>query len=103
MTEKISPGIEMVINGAEVGVAQRAYHPVKVMTNRGSIFFRHYKVPGTHAGAVWLNGAGGGWASPAKEVYPRLCRGLMAEGITSVQLCYRVPNNLQECVLDVLA
>jgi pimeloyl-ACP methyl ester carboxylesterase len=103
MTEKISPGFEMVINGAEVGVAQRAYHPVKVMTNRGSIFFRHYKVPGSHLGAILLNGAGGGWSSPAKEVYPRLCRGLMNMGINSIQLSYRQPNSLEECVLDALA
>src|SRR5262249_10882412 len=54
-------------------------------------------------GAVWLNGAGGGWSSPAKEVYPRLCRGLMNAGVSSVQLTYRQPNLLEECVLDTLA
>src|SRR5215471_6066817 len=94
---------EMLINGAEIGPSQRTYRPLKVITSRGNIFLRYYSVSGAKVGALWLNGASGGWASPAKEVYPRLCRGLVTEGIPSLQVCYRSPNNLQECVLDALA
>src|SRR5258708_1335741 len=103
MAEVLASPCEMLIDGAEIGPSQRSYRPVKVLTNRGSIFLRQYPVSGAKTGVLWLTGAGGGWSSPAKEVYPRLCRGLAAGGITSLQLCYRCPNNLQECVLDALA
>jgi len=103
MDQQRTTTFEMLINGAEISPSQRTYRPIKVLTNRGNIFMRHYPVGGAKVGAIWLNGASGGWSSPAKEVYPRLCRGLVNEGIASIQLCYRVPNNLQECVLDTLA
>src|SRR5258708_25624266 len=103
MAEVLASPCEMLIDGAEFVPSQRSYRPVKVLTNRGIIFLRQYPVSGAKTGVLWLTGAGGGWSSPAKEVYPRLCRGLAAGGITSLQLCYRCPNNLQECVLDALA
>jgi pimeloyl-ACP methyl ester carboxylesterase len=94
---------ELQINGAVVRKAQSAYHPVRVMTNRGSLYFRHYKVAGGSCGAVWLAGVGGGWTSPARKVYTRLGLGLRRVGISSIQLSYRQPEQLEECVLDALA
>src|SRR5258708_27289977 len=103
MAQVLASPFEMLIDGAEIGPSQRSYRPVKVLTNRGNIFLRQYPVSGAQSGVLWLTGAGGGWRSPAKEVYPRLCRGLVTDGINSLQLCYRCPNNLQECILDALA
>src|SRR5579859_650042 len=102
MNEKLAT-TALQINGAVVGAGQSAYHPVRVLTNRGSIYFRHYKVQGSSCGAVWLAGATGGWTSPARRVYTRLGLGLRRAGISSIQPSYRQPEKIEECVLDALA
>jgi dienelactone hydrolase len=52
---------------------------------------------------IWVCGARGGFAGPAKGVYAQLAERFKSEGITSLRLDYRQPNDLPECVLDLLA
>lgn len=93
----------LVLTGAEIRPALKSYSPVTILSNRGNIYCRLFAGTGKEYGAVWLNNAAGGWASPAKNLYPRIGRLLSPKGISSLQLCYRHPGNLQECVLDALA
>jgi alpha/beta superfamily hydrolase len=76
---------------------------VELDTNRGAITFHLHPCEGKTGCAVFLSGAGGGVKGPANEVYIRLARELVADGITSVRVQYREPGEFEECVLDALA
>ena len=65
--------------------------------------FRHYPAPNAVRAALWVPGAIGGWHSPAADLYPRLSREFLPEGIASLQVLYRQAAVLGECVLDLLA
>jgi pimeloyl-ACP methyl ester carboxylesterase len=95
---------EMMVEDVEVGERhQEGYHPVKLTTSREDIHCRYYPVAGTKQAAIWVGGVGGGWDTPAKGLYPRLCEELTSEGIASLRVRYRYPTDLVEAVLDVLA
>ena len=55
----------------------------------------------TTKGIIWVWGARGGFAGPAGGLYRDLAEELKQD-ITSVRIDYRLPNNLQECVMDAL-
>ena len=46
---------------------------------------------------------GGGWDSPAGELYTKLSRSFLTNGISSLRIRYRHPTDLDECVIDVIA
>lgn len=95
---------EMMVEDVEVGERhQEGYHPVKLTTSREDIYCRYYPVAGAKVAAIWVGGVGGGWDTPAKGLYPRLCEELTSEGIASLRVRYRYPTDLVEAVLDVLA
>ncbi|HEX8235683.1 MAG TPA: dienelactone hydrolase family protein [Abditibacteriaceae bacterium] len=77
---------------------------VVLCTNRGDIIARYHAATGVAArcGVVWVGGAGGGLDGPARGLYPAACRRLQQQGIAGLRLHYRLPNYLQECVLDTL-
>ena len=58
--------------------------------------------PGTPGGVVWVCGARGGFGGPGPGSYERLAEEFRGSGITSLRLDYRLPNLLDECVLDLL-
>src|SRR5437868_5145660 len=95
--------MEMQIHDFKIGAASGLYQPVEVATNRGSVACRYYAVQGTHRAALWVGEAGGGWDSPARGLYEQLCQELLQDSIASLRVRYRHANNLEECVLDVLA
>jgi alpha/beta superfamily hydrolase len=72
-------------------------------TNRGDIPAILREAPGARWGVIWVCGATGGFAGPAKGVYAQLAKRFKSEGITSLRLDYRQPNDFPECVLDLLA
>ena len=74
-----------------------------ITTNRGNIFSLFHPTQTMDAAVVWVWGAGGGVTGPAGGMYVRLAEKLAAEGIASLRLDYRLPNDLYECVLDTLA
>ncbi len=52
-------------------------------------------------GVIWVWGARGGFAGPAGGLYRDLAEELKQD-VTSVRIDYRMPNNIQECVMDTL-
>ncbi len=94
---------------AEIGGrAEDGHHPVRMETDRGTVEARHYPAGpagpgGGRLGAVWLGGAGGGFDSPARGLYPRLCAELAGAGITSLRIRFRNPHSLEEAVQDTLS
>lgn len=52
---------------------------------------------------IWVCGARGGFGGPGPGTYARVSERLTEQGITSLRLDYRFPNDLLECALDLLA
>jgi predicted alpha/beta hydrolase family esterase len=52
---------------------------------------------------IYVGGIGGGRDSPARELYPKLSRKVISNGISSLRIRYRHPTYLDECVKDVIA
>ena len=84
-------------SGAEHGVEH-----VDLVTDRGAIECRLHAAEDGDAAILWVFGAGGGFHGPAGGLYDRLAARLAPEKIASLQLAYRYPANLDECVLDTL-
>lgn len=79
------------------------YRPVTLETDRGEVECRYYDAPGARSAAVWVGGAGGGWDTPAGDLYPRLSEELADEAIASLRVRFRNPTLLDEAAFDVLA
>jgi hypothetical protein len=76
---------------------------VKLVTNLGKIDTRFYHVPNIKRAVIFVGGVGGGYDSPAKNLYPKLAEQLMLEGISSLRIQYRNPSDLIDSVIDVMA
>lgn len=61
---------------------------------------RLWEAPQARAGVVMVGGVGGGFDSPAQDLYPRLGRHLASHGIAALQVSFRLPGELGEAVLD---
>lgn len=81
---------------------------LKFHTNRGefpAIIHRANQTPNntdTPNAVIWVCGARGGFGGPGPGAYARLAEQLTHQGITSLRIDYRFPNDLLECVLDLL-
>jgi alpha/beta superfamily hydrolase len=102
-TDEAGDTLHMAVRAVALAPPEGDYLPVQIRTSRGTVACRYYPVPGATHGAVWVGGVGGGFDSPAQDLYPRLCRELTAEGIASLRVRFRHPTILAEAVLDVLA
>lgn len=74
---------------------------VVLSTSRGDIRGILHPANG-NAGIIWVCGALGGFDGPSFGIFKDLSQELIAEGITSLRLDYRVPGYVPQCVLDVL-
>ncbi len=81
---------------------EESYYPVKLVTGLGATYCRYYPVKDAEKAVIWVGGAGGGWDTPARGLYPRLCEDLKSEAIASLRIRYRYPTQLADSVLDVL-
>jgi hypothetical protein len=72
-------------------------------TTRGPIEAVFHAVEGGTGAAIFVGGAMGGIDGPADKIYHRLPNLLREHEVSSLRIDYRMPNNLEECVLDVLA
>lgn len=79
------------------------FHTVTLDDGGNPIEARHYPAAGAEKGAIWVGGVGGGFDTPARGLYPRLCEDLAGHGIQSLRVRFRFPTKLDEAVLDVLA
>ena len=77
--------------------------PLQVQTTRGVINAIFHPVEGGTGAAIFVGGAMGGVNGPANKLYSRLPAALAEKTVSSLRVDYRVPNDTQECVLDVLA
>ena len=76
---------------------------IVLRTTRGDIAAIQYAAADSDRAVVWVCGARGGFGGPASGLYAELAQEMAGDGITSLRLDYRQPNNLQECALDLLA
>ena len=76
---------------------------VLLRTDRGDIQALLHQAPEAQHGVIWVGGARGGFGRPGQGAYARLAAALRQERLSSLRLCYRHPNVLPECALDILA
>ena len=79
------------------------YRTINLEASRGPVETRFYPAAGATRGAVWVGGVGGGFDTPARGLYPRLCEDLTRHGIQSLRVRFRHPTKLVEAVADALA
>ena len=72
-------------------------------TDRGVIRSILHRSPESRKGVIWVCGARGGFGGPGPGLYAELAQEFTSLGISSLRLDYRVPNELPECALDLLA
>lgn len=81
--------------------------PVSIPSERGSIQAVYHPVPVAGAPAViWVGGTDGGVDGPADAIYPTVADDLVADGVASLRVAFRVlgsPGNLPEAIHDVAA
>ena len=75
---------------------------LKFHTNRGEFSGIIHRAEGADRAVIWVCGARGGFAGPGPDTYARLSERLVDVGVSSLRLDYRFPNDLLECVLDLL-
>ena len=63
----------------------------------------YYACEDAKKAVIYFGGIGGGWDSPARELYLKLSRKVISNGISSLRIRYRHPTYLDECVKDVIA
>ena len=74
---------------------------LKFHTNRGEFSGIIHRAEGAAKAVIWVCGARGGFVGPGPGSFASLSERLLGEGITSLRLDYRLPNDLLECVLDL--
>jgi pimeloyl-ACP methyl ester carboxylesterase len=72
-------------------------------TTRGDLHAIRHGAPDSDLAVVFVCGARGGFGGPGPGTYVRLAESFKEQGITSLRLDYRYPNDLYECFLDLLA
>lgn len=98
--DKSLPGLLSV---AERSPTAQGYAPLDLHTPRGTVRCRYYAADSAQRAVVWVGGIGGGWDTPARRLYPRMCTELLTHGISSLRVQYRNAYDLNECVYDTLA
>jgi dienelactone hydrolase len=79
------------------------FRPVDIETSRGVTSTRWYFAPDSNVGVVYVGGVGGGFDSPAHDLYPRLCREFAAGGVHGLRVRFRNAVDLDEAAFDVMA
>jgi alpha-beta hydrolase superfamily lysophospholipase len=105
---KQSPqSIEEIMASFEVGDAPLpdgdTGQGLKFHTNRGDFKAIIHRSPGAQQAVVWVCGARGGFGGPGPGTYATLAEQFVSKGITSLRLDYRLPNDIMECVFDLLS
>ena len=75
---------------------------IGIQTSRGEIPGILHPCEGSQGAVILVCGAIGGFDGPAEGIYASLSDALVQEGLTSLRLNYRLPNQMEECALDVL-
>lgn len=78
------------------------FESVIIETDRGRVECRYYTAENTNKAVIMVGGIGGGFDTPADDLYPRLCMNLLKSGISSLRVRFRYPADLAEATMDVL-
>ena len=76
---------------------------LRFRTSRGSFNAILHRAADTDRAVIWVCGASGGFGGPGPGTYARMAEKFVGEGITSLRLDYRQPNDVFECAMDLLA
>ena len=76
---------------------------LRFRTSRGSFNAILHRAANTDRAVIWVCGASGGFGGPGPGTYARMAEKFVGEGITSLRLDYRQPNDVFECAMDLLA
>ena len=90
------------VESSAVGSGSDIVSHVTLSTQGGQILGRLHRAEGD-AAVLYVFGAGGGLGGPAGGIYERMAERLRPLGVTSLQLDYRLPGRLGDCIEDVLA
>ena len=90
------------LRGGRNGTSPTRATEVAIGTSRGTVRGILHPVGAARGALVAVGGSRGGPHGPA-WIYEELCARLQADGLAGLRLDYRRPNNLEECVHDVLA
>ena len=97
-----NPELSLTLQNVRQGATVDGVEEMILETDAGNIPAHFHEAADGDAAVVWVGGAGGGLDGPAGGLYPRLARELVSDGIASLRLHYRRPNQLTGCVLDTL-
>ncbi len=93
----------LALRGVERREEAEGQERLRLLTDAGAVECRsHPAAPAGNAAVLWVFGAGGGLGGPAGGLYTRLGRRLRPGGVSSLELAYRRPARLGDCVQDVL-
>jgi len=96
-------GSDLNLSGVERRDEAEGLERLRLLTDEGAVECRWHPAPAGDAAVLWVFGAGGGLGGPAGGLYTRLGQRLRSRrGIASLELAYRHPGRLGECVRDVL-
>lgn len=97
------PGLTLRIENVHAEPApEHGSFNLQIETSRGPISAIFQAVEGGTGAVVCVGGAAGGMDGPG-GLYARLAESLVSARLSTLRVGYRAPNNLEECVLDVLA
>jgi pimeloyl-ACP methyl ester carboxylesterase len=85
-----------------MAMQQTRFRLLRLYVENGSIVCRYYEAAGATLAVVWLGGVGGGFDSPAHDLYDRMASDLMAKQISSLRIRYRLATDLARSVEDAL-
>lgn len=92
----------LTISGVDRTEDDRGTDRLRLRTEAGAIEARLHPTPEGDAAILWVFGAGGGLGGPAGGLYTRLGAEFRPRGVASLEVAYRHPGRLRECVRDVL-
>lgn len=85
---------------------QPASEPLRIETERGPISCLYHRGQAGGGALIMVGGTDGGFQGPADAIYPALAHDLLAHGIGSLRLDFRIhvaPGPVEEGAYDVLA
>ena len=93
---------DLNLRGVERRDEAEGQERLRLLTDAGAVECRWHPAPAGNAAVLWVFGAGGGLGGPAGGLYTRLGQQLRPRGVASLEVAYRHPGRLGECVQDVL-
>ena len=76
---------------------------VALTTDRGEVSAVLHPASGSTKAVIWVCGARGGFGGPGPGLYAQLAQEFTRKGISSLRLDYRIPNDLPQCAVDLMA